>query len=69
MFIEAAVDSRPTFFGKNWGASWGDFHQDGWVDLHTSNHRDPATLYQNNQDGTFSLRGCLKRSQEMLLNR
>jgi hypothetical protein len=41
-------------FGETWGAAWGDLNGDGYPDMFFSNHRNRATLYRNNRDGTFS---------------
>jgi ASPIC/UnbV protein/VCBS repeat protein len=39
-------------------AAWGDFDNDGWIDLlignETNRRLDPAELYRNNGDGTFT---------------
>ncbi len=37
------------------GQSWADYNQDGWVDLYVSGNLEDNVLYQNNQDGTFSV--------------
>src|SRR5579862_2856851 len=39
---------------ETWGASWGDLDGDHFPDLFSSNHRMRATLYHNNQNGTFT---------------
>ena len=35
------------------GATWGDYDNDGFVDLYVSNYGEPNFLYHNQGDGTF----------------
>jgi hypothetical protein len=35
------------------GQAWGDYDNDGWVDLYVTGKLDENVLYHNNQDGTF----------------
>ncbi|MBI3242320.1 MAG: VCBS repeat-containing protein [Chloroflexi bacterium] len=37
------------------GQAWGDYDNDGWVDLYVTDPAGPNTLYHNNGDGTFSV--------------
>lgn len=37
------------------GQAWGDYDNDGWLDLYVTGNKDANTLYHNNQDGTFSV--------------
>ena len=37
------------------GQAWGDYDNDGWVDLYVTGNLDDNVLYRNNQDGTFSV--------------
>jgi FG-GAP-like repeat/ASPIC and UnbV len=39
--------------GWSYGGAWGDFDNDGWLDLMIVNHIGPAHLYRNNRDGGF----------------
>jgi enediyne biosynthesis protein E4 len=36
------------------GVSTLDFDDDGWTDLYVANDSNPATLYRNNRDGSFT---------------
>lgn len=36
------------------GQAWGDYDNDGWVDLYVTDPAGPNTLYRNNGDGTFT---------------
>ena len=68
---------------SGWGAVWGDFDNDGWKDLFTSNahvndlvERFEATTYQqansvfvNRRDGTFALSDCPALSQNTTAHR
>ena len=36
------------------GQAWGDYDNDGWVDLYLTGNMDSNRLYRNNGDGTFS---------------
>jgi hypothetical protein len=36
------------------GVSTLDFDDDGWTDLYVANDSNPAALYRNNRDGTFT---------------
>ncbi|MEM7131539.1 MAG: CRTAC1 family protein [Chloroflexota bacterium] len=44
-------DQRMTYIAT--GQAWGDYDNDGWVDLYLTNNNGANILYQNNQDGTF----------------
>lgn len=37
------------------GQAWGDYDQDGWLDLYVTDTNGPNTLYRNNGNGTFSV--------------
>lgn len=37
------------------GQAWGDYDNDGWVDLYVTDPNGPNTLYRNNGNGTFSV--------------
>jgi len=39
------------------GQAWGDYDNDGWVDLYVTDSDGPNILYHNEADGTFSVSG------------
>ena len=53
-FTDVAPAAGVDFAGMSWASSWGDYDNDGDVDLHVSNSAPPSILYRNNGDGTFT---------------
>ena len=49
---KAGVADDKGFFGL--GAIWGDYDNDGWLDLFVANDSTPNFLYHNNKNGTFT---------------
>jgi len=49
-------------FGNGLGVVFGDFNDDGWIDIYVANDMTPNQLWINQQDGTFEdvavLAGC-----------
>lgn len=45
------VGDAAKYFGL--GAIWGDYDDDGWLDLYVADDGTPSYLYKNNRDGTF----------------
>lgn len=53
MFKDITNSSGISYRGSSYGAAWGDFNNDGNIDLWVGNHGSFAGLYQNQGDGTF----------------
>ncbi|MDQ2747400.1 MAG: CRTAC1 family protein [Acidobacteriota bacterium] len=49
---KAGVRDAEKYFGL--GAVWGDYDNDGWLDLFVANDSSPNHLYRNNKNGTFA---------------
>ena len=59
--IDAAHQGEWSLFEKDFhsgylgiGQAWGDYDNDGWLDLYVTGNMEPDVLYHNNRDGTFS---------------
>ena len=52
-FTEVGEQAGLRFFSYTKGASWGDFDNDGFIDLYVSNLSQPNRLFRNQGDGTF----------------
>lgn len=53
-FEEVAVPAGVADGGNTHAVLWGDFNNDGWLDLITGNYLQANRLFLNNGDGTFS---------------
>lgn len=57
-FSDVTIESGTLSYFPTEAAAWGDFNNDGWVDLFIGNEttydRYPSELYKNNGDGTFT---------------
>jgi len=54
LFEETTILSGIAHTSRSFGAAWGDFDNDGWVDLYVNNHQHKPSLFLNRRDGTFS---------------
>lgn len=48
---KVGVADKDKYYGM--GATWGDYDNDGWLDLYVANDGTPNYLYKNKADGTF----------------
>ena len=52
-FSEVSNSAGIASSGESFGGSWGDFNDDGFLDLWVTNHSDPSILYLNDGNGGF----------------
>lgn len=52
-FEDVSNQAGITNVSRSFGAAWGDFNSDGYVDLYSNNHQNKPSLYLNQKDGTF----------------
>jgi len=50
------ITTGPVVSSGGWGSgcAWGDYNNDGWLDLYVTNDGQPNFLYKNNRNGTFT---------------
>lgn len=53
-YQEVAESLGLAYTGNTLASVWGDFDNDGDLDLYLGNREEPNVFYQNNNDGTFS---------------
>jgi len=54
VLTKVTVGDIATDVGDSRGCAWGDYNNDGWIDLYVSNSGSENFLYENNGDGTFT---------------
>lgn len=52
---EAGIIHNRSSTDKTIGQAWGDYDNDGWLDLYVTDSHGRNTLYHNEGDGTFAL--------------
>ena len=54
VFEDVTANAGVAFNGAQFGAAWGDYDNDGWVDLFANNHyQDNPNVYRNNSGSAF----------------
>jgi hypothetical protein len=53
-FTKITTGPVATEGGDSSGCAWGDYNNDGFIDLFVGNNSFPNALYRNNGDGTFT---------------
>lgn len=53
-FTDVTAAVKLPLTGYSQGAAWGDYDNDGDLDLFVVNEQSPHSLYENNGDGTFT---------------
>ena len=53
-FVDIAPKAGVAHPGRSIGTAFGDYDNDGWLDLFVVNMDGPNALYRNNGDGTFA---------------
>ncbi len=53
-FTDVTTGSGMLVYPYSWGADWGDFDNDGDMDIYLANSNAPNQLFKNNGDGTFT---------------
>src|SRR5262245_6335267 len=52
--LAGVVNNRVAGIEMVAGQAWGDYDNDGWIDLYVTDPIGKNTLYRNNGDGSFS---------------
>jgi len=53
-FTEVTDSAGLDYSGQSFGGSWGDFNDDGFIDLWVTNHALKSTLFVNDGNGQFT---------------
>jgi hypothetical protein len=53
-FTDVATAAGVAAGGNSEGVAWGDYDNDGWLDLYVASASTASQLYHNNRDGTFT---------------
>lgn len=53
-FTDVTTESGIITYNYTWGSEWGDYNNDGFMDLYLANTNGFNQLYKNNGNGTFT---------------